>query len=251
MPPVIENLSSENRLFRPSPEFSAKANVQTDEWQRAAADPVAFWEEQARRLSWARPWHTAHTWQSASPVAGPDAEQTLSVPRAEWFAGGTLNVAVNCVDRHVDAGLGDRVAFHFEGEPGDRLSVTYSELQRRVAKAANALTALGIGKGDRVVVYLPVIPETIVITLAIARLGAIHSLVFGGFSAEALRFRVSDTGAKLLVTSDGQFRRGAAVSVKSIADEAVEGNGAVEHVLVVRRTGDLIEDIPWTDGRDV
>ena len=242
----IENLGRESRLYEPSPEFAGQANVDASVFVDAA-DPVAFWERQAARLDWAEPWHTAHTWEPAIR----DADGALSIPRAEWFAGGRLNASVNCVDRHVDAGNGDRVALHFEGEPGDTETITYAELQRRVAQAANALTALGVGKGDRVVVYLPVIPETVVITLAIARVGAIHSLVFGGFSAEALRFRVEDTGAKLLVTSDGQFRRGTAVPVKENADAAVAGDNAIEHVLVVRRTGDLTPDIPWTEGRDV
>jgi len=244
MSDTIETLSQEARLFAPSESFAGEANVPDSVRAEAAADPVAFWQKQAARLDWAEPWHTVHTWEPAREIDGE-----LSIPKAEWFAGGTLNVAVNCVDRHVDAGLGDRVAFHFEGEPGDRETVTYADLQRRVAQAANALTELGIGKGDRVVVYLPVIPETVVITLAIARIGAIHSLVFGGFSAEALRFRIEDTGAKLLVTSDGQFRRGKAVAVKGQADDAVAGNDAVEHVLVIRRTGE--SDLPWTEGRDV
>jgi acetyl-CoA synthetase len=243
----IENLGRESRVYPPSTEFAAQANVDASVYAEAAADPVAFWERQADRLDWAERWHTAHTWSPA--VATEDGE--LSIPRAEWFAGGRLNAAVTCVDRHVAAGNGDRVALHFEGERGDRETVTYAELQRRVARAANALTALGVGKGDRVVVYLPVLPETVVITLAIARIGAIHSLVFGGFSAEALRFRVEDTGAKLLVTSDGQFRRGAAVPVKANADAAVADAEAIEHVLVVRRTGELTPDIPWTEGRDV
>ncbi|MEY9951771.1 acetate--CoA ligase [Leifsonia sp. EB34] len=247
MSSAIENLGRESRLYEPSPEFAAQANVGPDVFAEAAADPVAFWERQAARLDWAEPWHTAHTWEPATP--GVDGE--LSIPRAEWFAGGRLNAAVNCVDRHVAAGHGDRVALHFEGEPGDRETVTYADLRRRVAQAANALTALGVATGDRVVVYLPVLVETVVVTLAIARVGAIHSLVFGGFSAEALRFRVEDTGAKLLVTSDGQFRRGAAVPVKAQADAAVAGVDAIEHVLVVRRTGELTPDIPWTPGRDV
>ena len=145
------------------------------------------------------------------------------------------------------------MALHFEGEPGDRRTVTYAELQREVSKAANALLALGITKGDRVVIYLPVIPETVIITLAVARIGAIHSLVFGGFSAEALKFRVEDTGAKLLVTTDGQFRRGAAVPVKDNADAAVAGDNAIEHVLVVNRTTapELLDTVPMTEGRDV
>lgn len=244
---TIRTLSQESRTYPPSPEFAAAANVGAEEWQLANADPVVWWERQAERLDWHERWHTAHTWAPAVPLE----DGQLSIPKAEWFVGGTLNVAVNCVDRHVDAGLGDRVAIAFEGEPGDREQITYAELQRRVARAAHALETLGITKGDRVVVYLPVIPETIVITLAIARLGAIHSLVFGGFSAEALRFRVEDTGAKLLVTSDGQFRRGTAVAVKAQADEAVAGSSSIEHVLVVRRTGEATPDIPWTDGRDV
>nr|WP_237358300.1 acetate--CoA ligase [Rathayibacter tritici] len=235
----------EHRRFPPPAAFAARANVGQQEYARAAADPIAFWEEAARRLDWAEPWHTAHTWEPATPQ--PDG--SLSVPRTTWFEGGRLNVAVNCVDRHVDAGRGEKVALHFEGERGDRRSITYAQLQREVARAAHALTALGIGTGDRVVVYLPVIPETVVITLAIARIGAIHSLVFGGFSAEAVRFRVEDTGAKLLVTTDGQFRRGAAVPVKASADQAVEGVTSIEHVLVVRRTGE--QDVPWTPGRDV
>jgi acetyl-CoA synthetase len=235
----------ENRTFPPPASFSAQANVGEDEYARAAADPIAFWEEAARRLEWRTPWHTAHSWHP--PLPDP-ATGDVAVPSARWFEGGTLNVAENCVDRHVRAGRGQKVALHVEGEPGDRESVTYADLQTRVARAANALEALGIGPGDRVVVYLPVIVQTVVIALACARIGAVHSLVFGGFSAEAVRFRLEDTGAKLLVTSDGQFRRGRAVEVKSAADEAAAGLPALEHVLVVRRTG---QDVPWTDGRDV
>lgn len=229
----------EDRVYPPSPEFLAQANVAGDAYARADAAPVAFWEDAARRLDWATPWHTAMQWQP--PTDG-------AIPAARWFDGGTLNVAHNCVDRHVAAGRGGKVALHFEGEPGDRTTVTYADLQRRVAQAANALTSLGIAPGDRVVVYLPVLIETIVIALACARIGAVHSLVFGGFSAEAVRFRLTDTGAKLLVTSDGQYRRGSAVEVKSAADVAAHDLPALEHVLVVRRTG---QDVPWTEGRDV
>ncbi|SDZ12063.1 acetate--CoA ligase [Herbiconiux ginsengi] len=262
---TIVNLSNESRRYPPSAEFAAQANVDGRLWAAAAADPVEFWAEQARRLEWHTPWHTTHSWTPAR-VAGsatadsdpesdsdsdPDPDAGLTVPAAEWFAGGTLNVAVNCVDRHVEAGRGDKIALYVEGERGDRREISYAELQREVAKAANALTDLGITKGDRVVIYLPVIAETVIITLAVARLGAIHSLVFGGFSAEALKFRVEDTGAKLLVTTDGQFRRGQAVPVKQNADEAVAGDNAIEHVLVVRRTGDETSDVPWTPGRDL
>ncbi|QEO08990.1 acetate--CoA ligase [Protaetiibacter larvae] len=239
----IHELLVETRRFAPPAELAASSNVTPDACERAAADPVAFWADAARRLQWETPFTRALDWTPA--LAG---DGTLQPPSASWFADGRLNVAVNCVDRHVDAGLGDKVAYHWEGEPGDARTLTFAELQREVAKAANALTELGIRTGDRVVVYLPVLLETVIVTLAVARLGAIHSLVFGGFSAEALRFRVADTGAKLLVTSDGQFRRGKAVPVKDNADAAVAGLDHVEHVLVVRRTGD---EIAWTEGRDV
>ncbi|MBC7518023.1 MAG: acetate--CoA ligase [Microbacteriaceae bacterium] len=244
---MIDSLQSETRKFVPSVSFSAQANI-TVEWcrQQESRDHVDFWAEQAARLDWARPWHTAHEFAPATLVDGE-----LTVPSAQWFLGGTLNAAVNCVDRHVSAGNGDRIALHFEGEPGDRRSVSYRELQREVCRAANALEALGVIAGDRVVVYLPVITETIIITLAIARIGAVHSLVFGGFSSEALRFRVEDTGAKFVVTTDGQFRRGEAVPVKTNVDLAVAGNTAVQKVIVVRRTGDQTPGVPWTEGRDV
>jgi acetyl-CoA synthetase len=244
---TISNLLDERRTFPAPSGLAASANVTSAEHARAAADPVAFWEEQARRLQWETPWHTAHTWSPVRELA----DGSLTVPEATWFEGGKLNVAVNCVDRHVAAGNGEKVALHVEGEPGDRRDVTYAQLQREVVKAANGLRSLGVGEGDRVVVYLPVIAETIVVTLAIARIGAIHSLVFGGFSGEALKFRVEDTGAKLLVTTDGQFRRGSAVPVKANADHAVSGENQVEHVLVVRRTGDQTPDVPWTEGRDL
>ncbi|MET3810616.1 acetyl-CoA synthetase [Arthrobacter sp. UYEF3] len=217
---------------------------------------IAFWEQAALRLDWAdapgrssaagTPWHTAHRRIPADVDAGTG-------PDIRWFEGGKLNVAYNCVDRHVAAGRGNKVALHFEGEPGDRRTISYAELQREVSKAANALLDLGITQGDRVVIYLPVIPETVIITLAVARIGAIHSLVFGGFSAEALKFRVEDTSAKLLVTTDGQFRRGVAVPVKDNADAAVAGDNSVEHVLVVNRTtpADELDAVPMTAGRDV
>ncbi|WP_311244363.1 acetate--CoA ligase [Microbacterium sp. WCS2018Hpa-23] len=229
----------ETRTYPAPAGFAATANVTVEAYARASSDPTLFWEQAAERLDWAEPWHTAHEWD-------PPVED--AIPAARWFVGGRLNVAYNCVDRHVEAGRGDKVALHFEGEPGDRIAVTYSDLQDRVSRAANALTALGIGPGDRVVIYLPVLIETVVITLACARIGAVHSLVFGGFSAEAVRFRLADTGAKLLVTSDGQFRRGTATEVKSTADIAAADLPDLEHVLVLRRTG---QDVPWTEGRDV
>ncbi|CDK00928.1 Acetate/CoA ligase [Microbacterium sp. C448] len=241
---LAETRLVETREYPAPAAFAAQANVTVGTYADASADPVAFWERAASRLEWSEPWRSAHEWEP--PVR--DASGELSVPAASWFVGGRLNVAANCVDRHVAAGRGQKVALHFEGEPGDRTTVTYEDLQRRVSQAANALLALGIEPGDRVVVYLPVLVETVVIALACARIGAVHSLVFGGFSAEAVRFRVEDTKAKLLVTSDGQYRRGSAVQVKHAADEAVAGLDHVEHVLVVRRTG---QDVPWTEGRDV
>ncbi|GHE12851.1 acetate--CoA ligase [Klenkia taihuensis] len=219
----------------PPPAFAAVANVRAGVRERADADPPAFWAEQAGRLTWDRPWDTAH--------------DDRDWPTARWFDGGRLNVAVNCVDRHVDAGRGEKVALHWEGEPGDRRTVTYAQLHEQVQRLANGLTELGVGPGDRVVLYLPVLVETVVATMACARIGAVVSLVFGGFSADALRFRVADTGATVVVASDGQFRRGAAVPVKSVVDEAVAGLDHVAHVLVVRRTGS--DDVPWTPGRDV
>ncbi|MDV2979177.1 UNVERIFIED_CONTAM: acetate--CoA ligase [Actinomycetes bacterium ARC8] len=200
-----------------------------------------FWDEAAHLLDWDTPWHTTSRIIPADP-------QAQRGPEISWYLGGKLNAAVNCADRHVAAGRGDKVALYFEGEPGDRVAVTYKNLQERVSQAANALESLGVVKGDRVVIYLPVLIETIVITLACARIGAIHSLVFGGFSAEALKFRVEDTMAKVLVTTDGQFRRGTSVPVKDNADAAVAGENEIEKVLVIRRTGD---EIPWTEGRDV
>lgn len=201
----------------------------------------AFWDEAAHLLDWDTEWHTTSQILPADPVAKRG-------PQISWYLGGKLNAAVNCADRHVAAGSGDKVALYFEGEPGDRVAVTYKNLQERVSQAANALESLGVVKGDRVVIYLPVLIETVVITLACARIGAIHSLVFGGFSAEALKFRVEDTKAKVLVTTDGQFRRGTSVPVKDNADQAVSGENEIEKVLVIRRTGD---EIPWTEGRDV
>ncbi|PWH07616.1 acetate--CoA ligase [Brachybacterium endophyticum] len=236
---------TEDRSYAPPTALAGTANVGPGEYERAAADPVGFWEEAAHRLAWRTPWHTALDWQ---PPREDPATGELSVPTVRWFEGGTLNVAENCVDRHVREGRAEKVALFVEGERGDREAVTYAELQQRVCRTANALTDLGIGPGDRVVVYLPVIVETVVIALACARIGAVHSLVFGGFSAEAVRFRLQDTGAKLLVTSDGQFRRGTAVEVKSAADAAAANLPDLEHVLVVRRTG---QDVEWTDGRDL
>ncbi|WP_088314712.1 acetate--CoA ligase [Kineosporia sp. R_H_3] len=231
--PSLENLLHEERRFPPDPEFTKNAVAGADLYAAAAADRLAFWDDQARALTWASPWGQTLDWSDA--------------PFAKWFVGGTLNVAYNCVDRHVEAGNGDRVAIHFEGEPGDTRAITYAQLKDEVSKAANALLALGVTKGDRVAIYLPMIPEAAVAMLACARIGAPHSVVFGGFSAEALRSRIEDAEAKVVITSDGGYRRGAPSALKPAVDEAVASTPSVQHVLVVKRTG---QDVAWTD-RDV
>jgi acetyl-CoA synthetase len=232
----LENLSTEDRRFPPSREFAAQANAGADLYAWANADRPGFWADQARDLlTWSTPFTQTLDWSDA--------------PFARWFADGRLNAAYNAVDRHVEAGRGDRVALHFEGEGGDTRTLTYADLQREVSKAANAMAALGVGTGDRVAIYLPLIPEAVVTMLACARLGAPHSVVFGGFSAEALSSRILDAEAKLVVTADGGFRRGNPSALKPAVDEALaKGAPSVRHVLVVRRTGQPVE---WTPGRDV
>jgi acetyl-CoA synthetase len=223
------------QAYPPPAEFAAQANATAALYQEADADRLDFWRRQGERLSWATPFTQVLDWSNA--------------PFARWFGDGKLNVAYNCVDRHVEAGNGDRVAIHWEGEPvGDARDITYAQLKDEVSKAANALTALGLVAGDRVAIYMPMVPEAIVAMLACARLGVMHSVVFAGFSATALAARVEDAQAKLVITTDGQYRRGVAASLKSAVDEAVSGQPSVEHVLVVKRTG---IDVDWTEGRDV
>jgi acetyl-CoA synthetase len=231
---TLENLLHENRRFPPSEEFARSAVATADLYGQAEADRLAFWDAQAHRLSWNQPWTRTLDWSSP--------------PFARWFEDGTLNVAYNCVDRHVEAGNGDRVALFFEGEPGDSRTLTYAELQREVCRAANALEAIGITKGDRVAIYLPLIPEAVVAMLACARIGAVHSVVFGGFSAEALRSRIEDADASLVITADGGYRRGRATALKPAVDEAVSRTPGVRTVLVIRRTG---QDVSWDSGRDL
>ncbi len=232
---ALDNLSTEDRIFPPTTEFAAQANVTSDAYKRAEDDFDGYWAEQANRLSWATPFSKVLDWSNA--------------PHAEWFADGTLNVAYNCVDRHVEDGFGDTVAIHWEGEPGDSRTITYAELQREVCKAANALTSLGLNAGDRVAIYLPMIPEAVYSMLACARLGLAHSVVFAGFSAEALRTRIGDAQTRLVITADGQWRRGTAVSLKAAVDDAVsDADTPVEHVLVVRRTG---IDVEWNADKDL
>ncbi|MFE3797184.1 acetate--CoA ligase [Nocardia tengchongensis] len=221
--------------YPPSAEFAAAANGDASLHARARADREGFWAEQARRLHWHQPFTQVLDWDDA--------------PFAKWFADGKLNVAYNCVDRHVIDGHGDQVAIHWEGEPGDSRDLTYSDLLAEVSRAANYLTGLGLVAGDRVAIYMPMVPEAIVSMLACARLGLTHSVVFAGFSPSALRQRVDDAAAKLVITTDGQWRRGAAAPLKAAVDEALaEGDSTVEHVLVVRRTG---LDTEMTEGRDI
>ncbi|TAL15833.1 MAG: acetate--CoA ligase [Frankiales bacterium] len=226
-------MSSESRRFEPPAELAAAANVTAAAYEKAAADRLGFWAEQAQRLQWDRPWDEVLEWQP---------------PFAKWFVGGQLNVAVNCVDRHVQAGNGDRVAIHWVGEPGDRRDLTYSDLEREVSKAANALESLGVTAGDRVCIYLPMIPEAVISMLACARVGAAHSVVFGGFSAQALVDRITDAEAKVVITADGGYRRGAPSALKPAVDEALERCPSVTNVIVVKRTE---QDVDWAEGRDL
>jgi acetyl-CoA synthetase len=232
---TLENLSHESRYFPPSAEFAAQANGKTELYDAAAADHEGFWAAQARSyLTWSKDFDKTLDWTEA--------------PFAKWFVGGELNASYNCVDRHVEAGRGDKVAIHFVGEPGDTRDITYSDLLGEVQRAANALQNLGVRKGDRVAIYLPMIPEAVIAMLACARIGAPHSVVFGGFSADALRTRISDAQAKVVVTADGGYRRGAASALKPAVDEAITGQTTVEKVLVVKRTG---TEVAWDDSRDV
>jgi len=234
---TLQNLLTENRTFPPPEDFAASANVDASVYDEAEADREAFWAAQADRLHWDTRWSQVLDWSNK--------------PFAKWFVGGKLNVAYNCVDRHVEAGYGDQVAIHWVGEPGDTRDITYAQLKDEVCKAANALESLGVGPGDRVAIQLQMIPEAVVAMLACARIGAMHSVVFGGFSAAALRSRVDDADAKVVITSDGQYRRGKAAPMKEKVDEALEGAASVEKVIVVRRTGDETPDVPWNDERDV
>ena len=226
--------------YPPPADFAAQANATAELYREAEQDRLAFWAKQANRLSWETPFTDVLDWSEA--------------PFAKWFVGGKINVAYNCVDRHVEAGNGDRVAIHWVGEPvGDCRNITYAELKDEVCKAANVLTDLGVVAGDRVAIYMPMVPEAVVAMLACARLGVMHSVVFAGFSAPALRARIEDAKAKLVITTDGQYRRGKAVSLKEAVDEAVRPGtdgekSPVRNVLVVRRTG---IKVTWTEGRDL
>jgi acetyl-CoA synthetase len=232
---TLDNLMRENRTFPPSPAFAANANATASIYDEAEADRLGFWAKQARGLDWDTDFTEVLDWSNA--------------PFAKWFVGGKLNVAYNCVDRHVLAGHGDQIAIRFEGEPGDQINITYRELMDQVCKAANAITELGVSAGDRVAIYMPMIPEAVVAMLACARVGAVHSVVFAGFSAEALRSRIEDAQAKLVITADGQNRRGSVMTLKPAVDEAVAASPSVNNVLVVKRCGNEIawgpKDVWW------
>jgi acetyl-CoA synthetase len=231
---MSESTELEGRRFPVPEQLAAQANVGPDVYERAAQDRLGFWAEAADRLTWTQKWDEVLDWSNP--------------PFAKWFVGGKLNVAYNCVDRHVEAGHGEQVAYHWEGEPGDTRTITYAQLKDEVCKAANALVELGVQTGDRVAIYMPMIPEAVVAMLACARIGAVHMVVFGGFSSDALASRITDSGAVLVITSDGGYRRGAPSALKPAVDEAVGRTDSVRNVLVVRRTE---QDVEWTDGRDL
>jgi acetyl-CoA synthetase len=231
---ALDNLLHEDRHFPPPAELAAHANVTVETYAEAEADFEGFWTKQAKRISWQTEPTQVLDWSNP--------------PFAKWYADGTLNAAYNCLDRHVEAGNGDRVAFYFEGEPGDTQVITYAELTRHVKQAANALLELGVKTGDRVAIYLPMIPEAVVAMLACARIGAPHTVVFGGFSSDALYSRVIDCGVKFVITADGGYRRGNASQLKPAVDEALKYGCDVEKVLVVQRTK---QDVPMTEGRDL
>lgn len=232
--PTIQELSYEGRTFDPPPEFAAQANVTAAEYEKADADRLGFWAEKAERITWDTPFNEVLDWSQA--------------PFAKWYTGGKLNAAYNCVDRHVEAGLGDRIAYYFEGEGGDTRTITYADLMREVSKAANALLELGVEAGDRVALYMPMIPETVFAMLACARIGAPHTVIFGGFSDQAIADRIKDCGVEIVITADGGYRRGKTNGLKATVDKAIADLPQVRNVLVVQRTG---QDIDWDDNRDL
>ena len=234
--PEIDDLLREERRFAPSAAFTAAANINDPGiYEKAAADPEAFWAGVAKDLDWSEPWTQVLDWQP---------------PHAKWFVGGKLNASVNCVDRHVRGPRRNKAALIWEGEPGDRRTLTYFDLYRQVSQFANVLKALGVKRGDRVALYLPLIPELAIAMLACARIGAIHSVVFGGFSAESLRDRINDAQATLLVTADGGWRRGSVVPLKQMADEALEGTPSIRNVVIVQRFQGSPVQVHVKEGRD-
>ena len=231
--PAIENLYTEGRSFPPPREFASSALIADPKvYEEAESDPQAWWESQAQQLRWMRQWDTTLEW---------------TPPHAKWFVGGQLNVSDNCLDRHVDAGYGEQVAYHWEGEPGDTRTVTYAQLRDDVCRFANALRTLGVSKGDRIMIYLPMIPELPVAMLACARIGAIHSVVFAGFSSKALVDRIADADARVVITADGSYRKGNVVALKEAADRAMDEEPRISTCVVVRRTGEVVA---MREGRD-
>ena len=235
----IDVLLEENRTFEPPPEFTRDAVVKTEQiYEQAARDPEKFWADQARELEWIKPWSKVLEW---------------TPPHAKWFTGGKINVSVNCIDRHIRGPRRNKAALVWEGEPGDRRTLTYWDLYCEVNKFANVLKSLGVRKGDRVAIYLPLIPEAAVAMLACTRIGAIHSVVFGGFSPESLRDRINDSECKVLITADGGYRRGQVIALKRNADKALEDTPSIENVIVVRRRAGSEGDESFADmkeGRD-
>ncbi|MDP2654243.1 MAG: acetate--CoA ligase [Candidatus Omnitrophota bacterium] len=232
---TLDDLLKENRHFKAGPEFRRNSNIKSAAiYQKAAQNPQAFWAEQAKTLVWFKKWTKVLNWTKA--------------PFAQWFINGKLNACYNCVDRHIQGSTRNKAALIWEGEPGDQRTLTYYDLYREVNKLANALKALGLKKGDRVAIYLPMIPEAVISMLACARIGAVHTVVFGGFSAEALRDRINDASAKLLITADGGYRRGNVIALKSAVDEAIKSCPSIEKVIVVNRTNTAVT---MQEGRDV
>jgi acetyl-CoA synthetase len=235
---ALSNLLHEERHFDPPPDLAANANVKAEVYEEADRDRLAFWGKAAERLTWAEPFTDVLDWSNA--------------PFAKWYVGGKLNAAYNCVDRHVEAGKGDKVAFHWVGEPeGETRDITYAQLKDEVCQAANALTELGVQTGDRVAIYMPMIPETVVAMLACARIGAPHTVVFGGFSSSALSDRIEDCDARIVITADGGYRRGTPSALKPAVDEALEKCPDVRNVIVVKRTGQDLGEGGWTEDRDL
>src|SRR5262245_12277181 len=231
----FDDLLREDRTFTPPAEFRSRAHVREEQlYAEAARDPEAFWARFAGELEWSRPWDRILDWQP---------------PHAKWFVGGRLNISVNCLDRHVRSSRRNKAALIWEGEPGDRRTLTYFELYREVSAFANVLRSLGVRKGDRVAIYLPLIPELAIAMLACARVGAVHSVVFGGFSAESLRDRINDAKATMLITADGGYRRGQIVPLKQVADEALADTPSIEHVVIVQRGGASMP-VHVKEGRD-
>jgi acetyl-CoA synthetase len=232
---TIENLLREDRTFPPPRDFVANALLDdADLYEHTATEDGfrAFWTAEGNRLEWMEPWNELYTWE---------------IPYTQWYVGGKLNVSVNCLDRHVRAGIGDRIAYYWEGEPGDTRTITYQELLDEVCRFTNALRGLGVKKGDRIAIYMPMIPELPVAMLACARIGAPHSVVFGGFSADALADRIDDAQCTVVITADGGYRKGATVPLKKSADDAIGRTSSVQHCVVVKRTGD---EVAWDEGRD-